>query len=231
MIFKSIHIALSKFKKRILNNHLKVQIEIPKKWLGSEYGGFFLAENSINSNSIVYSFGIGKDISFDSDLIKDASCKIYAFDPTPSSLDWLKSQNLPFEFNYFDFGISNLSGWVNFYLPVNSNFVSGSLSLHDSVDNQSRISVRMRTFAEIAKEFKHEKIDLVKMDIEGAEYDVIESILDSEIEVKQILVEIHDRFYTDGRTRSIKMINKLNEKGFKIFAVSDSLEEISLIKN
>ena len=40
------------------------KLNLPKEWMGNDYGGFFL-HNYINSNSIIYSVGIGEDISFD----------------------------------------------------------------------------------------------------------------------------------------------------------------------
>lgn len=229
MFINKLRSFISKLKKRILNSHLIVQVNIPCKWYGSEYGGFYLADNYINSNSIVYSFGIGKDITFDKELIERKLCKIYAFDPTPNSIEWLSKQQLPEGFSYFDYGISTKSGLVNFYLPVNPDFVSGSINIHENVDNHSYISVKMKSFIDITNTLKHNRIDLIKMDIEGAEYDVIDNILDSNIEVNQILVEIHDRFYSEGRKRSKMLLEKLNKKGFKIFAVSESLEEISFI--
>ena len=43
------------------------------------------------------------------------------------------------------------------------------------------ITVQMKSFADITKELQHRHIDVVKMDIEGSEYDVIESILIPEL--------------------------------------------------
>lgn len=40
----------------------------------------------------------------------------------------------------------------------------------------------------------HQQIDLLKLDIEGSEYRVLDEILESQIPIHQIVVEFHDRF-------------------------------------
>ena len=68
------------------------------------------------------------------------------------------------------------------------------------------------------------------MDIEGAEYNVIENILSSKLQINQILIEFHDRFVAGGYKNSQKTVASLNNAGYKIFGVSKSFEEVSFIK-
>jgi len=44
------------------------------------------------------------------------------------------------------------------------------------------------------RELRHASIDLLKMDIEGAEYDVLADMISQRIPVKQLLVEFHHRW-------------------------------------
>jgi hypothetical protein len=87
----------------------------------------------------------------------------------------------------------------------------------------------MRSLADIVHELGHKRIDVLKMDIEGAEYQTIESILASKIEIDQVLVEFHERFFPDGREKTMNILAMLEKGGFQIFGVSDSFEEISFI--
>jgi disulfide oxidoreductase YuzD len=87
----------------------------------------------------------------------------------------------------------------------------------------------MRSIKDIMKDLGHTHIDVLKMDIEGAEYSVIENILDSDISIDQVLIEFHDRFVENGKARTQQTIRLLNNKGFEIFAISDSCYEISFI--
>jgi hypothetical protein len=78
--------------------------------------------------------------------------------------------------------------------------------------------------------FCHNKIDILKMDIEGAEYEVIKNIVSSRIEISQLLIEFHHRLIINGINKSKQSIQELNNADYKIFHVSDSGEEFSFIK-
>jgi len=87
----------------------------------------------------------------------------------------------------------------------------------------------MKSISSILKELNHSKIDVLKMDIEGSEYDVLEDILTVDIKINQLLIEFHDRFFEHGQEKSKAIIKKLAKKGFLIFGVSASKEEVSFI--
>lgn len=209
--------------------HLKKEIKLKKKWFGNHYGGFFVATDYINENSIVYSFGIGEDISFDTALIKKYHCKIHGFDPTPKSIRWISAQELPNGFKFYDFGINDKSEKAIFYFPKNPNFVSGSVIAQSNVNTEEGIEVDLKTLKDTAELLGHKKIDVLKMDIEGSEYAVLEEILQSRFEIGQILVEFHDRFFEDGRERTIHILNEMKKSGYLIFAISETYDEVSFI--
>lgn len=86
-----------------------------------------------------------------------------------------------------------------------------------------------KSFGDIVTGLGHAKIDILKMDIEGTEYDVIEDILDSKVTINQILIEFHDRFFDNGKKKTETAIETLSIKGFKLFAISDSFQELSFV--
>ncbi len=228
----------SKKRKKLLSGqidkkkvaHLVNTVNCDYEWYGSSYGGFYVNPKLLSSDSIIYSFGIGKDISFDLTCIKKHNCKVFAFDPTPKSINYIKNKKRSDLFTFFDWGISDLkSGLVDFYLPANPKGISGSLIKINGVNPKNSIKVKMKLFDEITGELGHQHIDVLKMDIEGSEYTVLEKILDSKVTIDQILVEFHDRLFDLNNYKSKEIIKKLNEKGYEIFAGSISYEEISLI--
>ena len=75
----------------------------------------------------------------------------------------------------------------------------------------------------------HKKIDILKLDIEGYEYELLESINFTNLHVNQILIEFHERFFPDGKVKTLKIIEILSTYGFEIFAISNSFEEVSFI--
>ena len=69
--------------------------------LGSIYGGWTICtEAGLGSDSVIYSVGVGEDISFDLDLIKTFGCQILAFDPTPRSINWIKTNSRQTSFSF-----------------------------------------------------------------------------------------------------------------------------------
>ncbi|UWX60782.1 FkbM family methyltransferase [Chryseobacterium oranimense] len=210
--------------------NVKKEIDIPYKWYGNEYGGFYVSDEKLNKDSVIYSFGIGEDISFDEALINKFGCKVFGFDPTPKSIKWIRSRKNPVEFIFSPFGIDEKSGIVEFLLPKKDNYVSGSVINQINVDEDKKIKVNMKCLSDIVKEMDHKYLDILKIDIEGAEYKVLDSILSAPVEIHQILIEIHERFFPDGKEKTKALLDTLHKYGYKIFGVSKGMEELSFIK-
>lgn len=210
-------------------SRIRKDVQVSHRWYGGLHAGFFVCPDRVGDSAVVYSFGTGEDVSFDIAMMKNHHCQVHAFDPTPRSIDWVSRQSLPSGFHFHPYGIGTVTGTVRFNLPVNENHVSGSIVEYSHLDTRRSIEVPMRSFADILSELGHRRIDVLKMDIEGSEYEVIPAILAAGIEIGQILVEIHERYFPDGREKTRNMLDLLKDHGFQVFGVSDSLEEISLI--
>jgi FkbM family methyltransferase len=215
----------------LTGRELRIRVEVRKRksWYGNKYGGFYVVPELLDKDSIVYSFGIGEDISFDLDIINNHGCRIFAYDPTPRSIEWISNQDLPANFQFQPYGIDCIDKESVFYLPKNKSFVSGSLSLNEFIDEKEKIIVPVFRLKKLMEENGHDHINILKMDIEGAEYDVLEDIINSGISVQQILVEFHHRFMKDGVQKSRNALKLLSDNGFKVFGVSDLNSEISFI--
>lgn len=136
---------------------------------------------------------------------------------------------MPDNFNFFKYGIANETGVVTFNLPKNEDHVSGSIINHKNVSIKDSIDVEMKSFKDIVGLLNHKKIDVIKMDIEGSEYDILERIITSGIHINQIVVEFHERFFKDGKEKTTKAIDFLKKNGFLLYGISKSYEELSFI--
>jgi hypothetical protein len=67
------------------------------------------------------------------------------------------------------------------------------------------------------------------MDIEGAEYDVLDDILGSKIDIGQILLEFHHRHSGVPLERTQAAIESLERAGFRAFHESKSGHEFSFL--
>jgi FkbM family methyltransferase len=222
---------LKRFLKILLRKdfYTKTQYDCLTETHGNPGAAFTICPDEINENSVVYSFGIGTDISFDISITDKYILNIYAFDPTPRSLDWLKTQKLPKNFGYYDFGIASFDGEASFFSPKNTDNVSYSMEKNTFVSSDS-VRVKVHRLKTIMGMLRHKKIDILKMDIEGAEYDVITDIVKSDIEIGQLLVEFHHRLISNGLKKTKQSIQELNDADYKIFNVSDNGEELSFMK-
>ena len=170
----------------------------PTLRIGTDYGGWVFNHTLVKKDSIVYSFGIGEDASWDLGMIKRFGVTIHGFDPTPKSIRWVKAQNMPAEFVMHDFGLAPKDGELVFHAPINPNHVS--LSVVERETQTERIVLPVRELAGIMKELGHDHIDILKMDIEGSEYEVIEDLLANGLAVKPAKNQGPDVATLGGRT-------------------------------
>jgi len=212
---------IKKFVKAILGLEFYPRINYlcHKERFGSEYGGWEVACEYLNKDSIVYSFGVGEDASFDMALIEKYGLTIHAFDPTPRSIEWVKKQNFPPNFVMHTYGIANFDGKASFYPPENPEHVSHTILRRVETQNNA-ITVPVKSLSTIMREFGHNHIDVLKMDVEGAEYNVIEDMKQSSIRPKQILVEFHHRFPNITVNHTKKSYATLKRMGYCLFSVS-----------
>jgi len=96
--------------------------------------------------------------------------------------------------------------------------------------SNSSIQMPVLRLATIMEKLGHDHIDVLKMDIEGAEYGVIADLLSCEIRVDQLLVEFHHRWPEVGLDKTRRAIHELNERGYRIFNISPNGEEYSFLR-
>ena len=214
-----------------LGQELNVRVDhiCDKDKFGSDYGGWDIVTKDIDAGSIVYSFGVGEDASFDTALIDRFGLTVHAFDPTPKSIEWVKRQGFSGRFVMHEYGIAAFDGTVTFNPPENPAHVSHTLL--ERPETQLRgITVPVKKIDTIMKELGHDRIDILKMDVEGAEYQVIDDIERSGIRPGQILIEFHHRFPGVGIGKSKETIAKIRNMGYLLFSISDRMEEFSFIR-
>jgi FkbM family methyltransferase len=204
------------------------QIKCQRMKLGKEGACWCVCPQELSASSVVYSFGVGEDISFDLALIEHFGSQVQAFDPTPRSIEWLQSRTLPEKFVFHAYGVAGFDGSCAFLPPENPAHVSHSIVARES--SRPAIEVAVHRLGTIMRMLGHEQIDLLKMDIEGAEYGVLADLLACGIPVKQLLVEFHHRWPQLGIEKTRQAIRGLNAAGYRIFSVSPSGEEYGFLK-
>ena len=207
--------------------YIRKQVDCRVIYLGNVGTCWPLCPEALVDRPLVYSFGVGEDVSFDLELIRRFDATIHAFDPTPRSIAWIASQQLPASFHFHPCGIADRDGVCSFLPPANPAHVSHTMIARESAS--PRLELPVKRIGSFLAELQHSRIDLLKMDIEGAEYTVIDDLVASGIVVKQLLVEFHHRWKEVGVSKTKQAVRKLNAAGYRIFAVSPNGEEYGFL--
>ncbi|MEI6654325.1 MAG: FkbM family methyltransferase [Verrucomicrobiota bacterium] len=206
---------------------LGIDVPLPIHTVNPGDQAWTIAADSIEPGHIVYSFGLAENIAFDLNLIRDFGAVVHGFDPTPESVAWIRSQHLPSNFHHHPVAIAAHDGTLEFSLPEPGTGMCASAHLKARAGT---VVVPCRKISTIMEELGHNHIDLLKMDIEGAEYEVLDEILRHELPVRQILVEFHHRFPGIGIGRTLDTVKRLRDAGYKLFHVSPWCEEFAFLK-
>jgi FkbM family methyltransferase len=203
-----------------------VELSAKSVFLGTEYGGYAVLPELIRPGALVYSAGIGEDISFDLALIERFGCVVHGFDPTPRSLAWLEAQSLPPGYVVHPYGLAGFDGTASFAPPANPAHVSHSvLSGHGG----ERIEFPVKRLGSVLAELGHERIDLLKLDIEGSEYEVLDDLLATLPLPKQLMVEFHHGMGGVTLERTEQTLDRLGAAGYRVFDARPTGREFSLV--
>ena len=184
--------------------------------LGSHNCSWVLCPDGLNSNSVVYSGGVGRDITFEHELVKKYGCQVVLFDPSPTGLETmsLPANKIP-QFKHNAVALAGQCGTLKFGKPIFED--EGSWHKQQITENTAVLEVPCVDLETLMRQNGHNHIDLLKIDIEGAEYEVIDDLLKRRLPIKQILVEFHHQ-WLDGVTRNqaVRAILKLVAAGYKL---------------
>lgn len=224
---------IKKAIKHLLGRDLWIRTDtaVATQFYGSCYGGWAIVEGTVNDGSVVYSFGIGEDASFDLGLIAAAGCTVHGFDPTPKSLGWVARNVSEDRFVMHPWALGTEDGTLTLWMPDNPDHVSASLV---SASNRSKGSFDAvcKSLESVMEGLGHERVDVLKMDIEGSEYGVIEALCAGGAisRVGQLLVEFHHRMEGFTKAQTLAAIRRLRGEGFRIAWVSEVGHEVLFVR-
>lgn len=186
--------------------------------------------------TIVYSAGVGKDISFEHALVDRYGVTIQLLDPSPTALKTMaKPANQRPQLQFHKYALAGYSGELILNPPGNPEEGSWATCLENIQSTPStsgHVVVPCVTVADLMKRLGHTYIDLLKIDIEGAEYGVIESILESGVVIRQIAVEYHNGILPGiSRGKTIKSLLALRRAGYRIVYKGGGNHTLCLAKN
>lgn len=195
--------------------------------IGSRYGGWPVIDGSLDETSLVYSVGVGFDISFDLGVIARFGCKVLALDPTPFSAQWVAGQGIPDErFDFRPIGLAGADGVVDFVAPEND---PSCFSKPQTIGAEIGARCRVARLSTLVAENGGRVPDLLKMDIEGFEYEVLMDVLEGDVLPAQLAVEFHHGLFGIPNSATIDVVDRALLAGYEIFYISDIGREYGFV--
>jgi len=176
--------------------------------------GWTICPKNLDQNATVISAGVGHDISFELGLIQRFGCKILLLDPSPTGIATMAlPENQHPRLQFLPLAMTGQDGPITLHEPIYPE--EGSFS--SFVGGKKGPKVEGISLPSLMKKQGLGKIDFLKMDIEGSEYEVIDSIVKNKIKICQICVEYHNQVLPGIRTSwTVVSLLRLWLHGWKI---------------
>ncbi|TKR80038.1 hypothetical protein L596_014173 [Steinernema carpocapsae] len=126
----------------------------------SDGGKWICNPQMIPNPCAIYSLGINNEHSFESEIFELTKCHVHGFDKDKMG-----------------------QATLDVYKSINATIMPAFLA------KETNESIGHYSFSDIVKMHNHSKIDILKIDIEGGEYDVADQIV--QVPICQILIELH----------------------------------------
>ena len=213
---------------------------------GTTYAGWWFEPSPGLEGGLVVSAGAGEDISFDVALASEFQASVIIIDPTPRAVDHVEavlqrvgqaptgtfcpggkqdptaydlSRVQTEQIQLLRFALWNQDADLRFHPPLNPDHVSYTVEnwrREPSADSPAPLHVEGRRLSTLLSPAQTSRIELLKIDIEGAEIEVLHDILGAGLRPNQILVEFDQlsRPTADHRKRAKGALRALAAAGY-----------------
>ena len=224
--------------------------------LGTIYGGWILPKDiKLNEDSVIYSVGVGEDMSFDMILSDKHKCNIILIDPTKKAkkhyeevthyyenIKWKITGNVQEDYYGIMYplkpDLSKISYiekalWdekmdeMKFYKQDNEDYVSQSLM--EGIYGEKYDIVSTETLKDIRDENEHFDIDILKLNTSGAEIKILHSMLNENIFPNYICINFNVKKQSN-QDNIIAILTRLQCVRYQIIANEGVKFTLKLIK-
>lgn len=182
--------------------------------VGTAYGGWTIPVDLVTADWTCWCIGAGGDITFDLQLL-DRGALVRAFEPAPLYVEHAREQAAGRDrFTAQQVAIATEDGPLRLQMSHHEGSSSvSSANLYDTED--SFIEVPGRTLASLKAELGDARVDLLKLDIEGAEYDVMKGVDLQALGVSVFSTQLH---HTGSVADARALIADVQRQGYALVA-------------
>lgn len=165
---------------------------------------------AISAGDIVYSGGVGEDLGLETALADRHGASVWAFDPTPRSIRYVEKVG----FNgprrtFVPVGLWSTDTTLRFHAPRDDRHVSHSVT--QTQGGSGFFDAPCRSLPSVMKDLGHDHIDVLKLNIEGAEDEVLRAMLAAGIKPRVLMISWEGKRAL-GKARSFT--RRLRDEGY-----------------
>jgi len=202
------------------------------EWIGDGVESKRVCMDLVPEGSVIISGGIGTNISFDVEMISKKGCILVVVDPSNMSQQFLQRfAHIP-NFLYLKKALNYKAGTIELYEGDSGNGLMGSTEpSHHSVSKSVREVTKSTCEAITLQSLfdTYSNISYLKLDIEGGEYDILDSL--QSLDIPQVSIEFH-HFCSDSWSKedTQNCIKKMNGWGYTEYCYGNDGVEFLFIK-
>lgn len=179
--------------------------------------------NRFTEGGVVIDVGCGWEADFSLLMIRQHGLDAFGVDPTKKHTPALHAleEKTDGKFHHLPLAVSRENGSIIFH--ESRVHESGSiLKEHTNIQNDETVSYQVEsvTLTDLIQRIGVQQIDILKLDLEGAEYSLLESVTRRDLEsFSQIFIEFHHHCTDFTRKDTRKMVKKITSNGFRMFSL------------
>ncbi len=197
--------------------------------LGSYYGGWWVPVEALSQgfdSKVCISVGIGGDVTFDRELL-EVRYRVIALDPLEQCVSFANETLADYsKFTAIPAGLWNQAGTQRFFSPKNSEHDAWSATNSQATPIEESQSFPVITLLDVLCEYPEVSISeysILKMDIEGAEIEIIQDICSSNHRFNWLAIEMDCLSMIPFRSlryrviiirKAKKLLQELGENGY-----------------
>jgi FkbM family methyltransferase len=192
-------------KKKEMSPDELIQSERVLPWFAAKGDETLRLNYDLNEKSIVFDVG-GYKGEFAGDIFCKYNATIYVFEPIQSFFQIIKNKFVNNQkVKIYNYGLAGKDEVMQISMSDNSSSVF--LKTEDSE------TIQLKSIVNFIKENNFQSVDLIKLNIEGGEYELLEALIENNLIniFKNIQVQFHDFLLEDGKERMNRIQENLSK--------------------
>ena len=193
-------------KKRTMTPNDLIQRERVLPWFAVKGDETLRLDYDLNEKSVVFDVG-GYKGEFAGDIFCKYNATIYVFEPIQSFFQIIKNKFVNNQkVKIYNFGLAGKDEEMQISMSDNSSSVF--------LKTEASETIQLKSIVNFIQENNIQAVDLIKLNIEGGEYELLEALIDNNLIgiFKNIQVQFHDFLLEDGKERMHKIQENLSKK-------------------